>query len=48
MNRDFSSTELLPQFYSSIEISLRDKGNESSMYIGKPFADFRLALAEQV
>ncbi|KAG7553558.1 hypothetical protein FFLO_02990 [Filobasidium floriforme] len=32
--RDFSSTELLPQFYNSIEVSLRDKGNESSMYIG--------------
>jgi hypothetical protein len=34
-DRDFSSTELLPQFYNSIEVSLRDKGNESSMYIGE-------------
>jgi hypothetical protein len=32
---DFSSIEILPQFFRSIEVGLRDKGEESSMYIGE-------------
>lgn len=33
---DFSQTDLLPQFYSSLEIGLKGNQSEGGMYIGTP------------
>ncbi|GHJ86101.1 hypothetical protein NliqN6_2503 [Naganishia liquefaciens] len=38
--RDFSQTDLLPQFYLSLEFGLQGKESEGGMYIGTSLRDF--------